>query len=1760
VVSRLGSRRVVAYLFLGALLAISALGFIPFAHGLVTLNPGLVPNTSGGGTQYPSQPHVYYANGYWWAFYGSLGGSNGIYYESSANGVTWSTPVTFTNPGSSNPNGAGTFSTYLVGNTLYYVVAPKSGGSNFWFGAATLQNTGVVAFVAQDYSHSLAAGRIGTASLHSTIMVDGNNYLTIAVTTSNAAANTFYVDVFQCDTVITSCNPGTWYTEEYTLTTASVNDLTQPTLFALTNAGTYYDALGYDNAVSAGASAGNGPFDIFIGASTAASLALPGAATCSPAGQFYNDVNYGATSSGNTIYIVDTSFGGGTFSWNCPVGGPNSAETAISASTFTVSLGFQGSTLVAGYATGSNIQTYTTVNGGTTWAAGPDVAQNTETNPPFGNSPSGVNVSPTSYLIGGQQYTGFLWIDGNYIRFSTLSLTNFAVTVNIALTEYQIPQTAWYPLTPSNEFQISYTQCTNAACSTTAAASVFYGSCSALQGSCTTATPAYGCASGATAGCYITIPNVESYTALTIAAKSTGSTASEEWCLNISNANNGACAATVIGASDGIPATVTVGAAGSNNFVSFVYYDLLANPTYYSVVPASPSPPSVPVIHEITASATSVSSFNPATYNNNMPAASTTQWLAKNSTDFSSASIAGTSSDQWAANPNNLAWTVTTHNQINPDIVYYHQFLNTFEIIDGNDPTCTAGGQFFDGTGQWVLTGTLYGASTSVATYIPSGVCTYPTSEIWTDAAQTVTFPTVAANSPAATRWQGASGSTFVTPSITSGANTYTVTYWKQFEEPAAYSTNDGSTPHTIPTITYSSYGVVAPVALTTTTVNLWMDASTTACVPVSIAGGAGERWNAIPLTPTVAACSPNTGWTISGPNLTEDPATTSTVEYFHQYSQQLLYSTSDFSVPLTVPAITYSSYGTIKAHNLNTTANTDWLDTTYQANVPATIAGAAGEQWSTPTSAWTISGQNVVTNPIAYQHQYQVSFAVSLPGTGVVNPSGTNVWEPATSVVHGVSPISIAGTPISGYSFTTWTASGAGITFAAPTSASTTATLNGPGTITANFQIISGLSFVETGIALDGVHSWTVTLTSWPAAYVGLTTLSASTQAIVVANAPLGTYVYTVPSPQSWGAGTQYVVTAGASGTSTLTMSNPSTTDSVTFQAQYFLSLLQNPANSGTVTANGNQANAWYNSGTAVTLVATPNIGITFSTWSGITCNPGCGAATNNIVMTGPITATANFIVPLSIGICNPETAGVGTAVNCTVTATGGSGTINLTNGAVPSGITVSYTSNGFPASATGASSSMIVTIAPNAPFGVYTWSVTATDEPNGLQAMTTYQISVISPSVTTIGFTTSAYAITYGSQSALFFANNHWFVIYSDGTNLIYRSSTDATGDSWNPQSVITNGVTEGYSFAAGSYGNNVYLALMTSANTQGFYYVQGTVVGSAITWTACASNCRLGPVQMQLLTINSAYSAQGSPDLFVDTSTGAGGCTIISSTGTCIWVTVPALDSNLMWHVEVFSLTNSWTGPPGSSAAATTAGDDVPLHQVYTGPDSQVHSELYAMPDAVAAIFTVGNTPDLPHISVYTHGDGFQGTFCVGGEVSAGACPAPPASWTSPAVLIYEQQSQGAVLPAASPTDVIFFAALAQVGAAGSGASVVLYDFNYNSATPASSTFSGPTVLNAITTIPQNAVVNHSWHLSMTFGGGSLYLAYGIDDDLAFQVGTVGSAPGYSITWSQQIQVPGVVGLVGGVTIAYSGNTVGLVWVQTSGSEYAVKFAVI
>jgi hypothetical protein len=65
------------------------LGAVPNAKALSSLNPGNVPGSGGGVISLQSQTHVFYASNQWWVFWGSAGGSNGIYYESSPDGVTW---------------------------------------------------------------------------------------------------------------------------------------------------------------------------------------------------------------------------------------------------------------------------------------------------------------------------------------------------------------------------------------------------------------------------------------------------------------------------------------------------------------------------------------------------------------------------------------------------------------------------------------------------------------------------------------------------------------------------------------------------------------------------------------------------------------------------------------------------------------------------------------------------------------------------------------------------------------------------------------------------------------------------------------------------------------------------------------------------------------------------------------------------------------------------------------------------------------------------------------------------------------------------------------------------------------------------------------------------------------------------------------------------------------------------------------------------------------------------------------------------------------------------------------------------------------------------------------------------------------------------------------------------------------------------------------------------------------------------------------
>jgi hypothetical protein len=74
------------------------------------------------------------------------------------------------------------------------------------------------------------------------------------------------------------------------------------------------------------------------------------------------------------------------------------------------------------------------------------------------------------------------------------------------------------------------------------------------------------------------------------------------------------------------------------------------------------------------------------------------------------------------------------------------------------------------------------------------------------------------------------------------------------------------------------------------------------------------------------------------------------------------------------------------------------------------------------------------------------------------MNPSGTNIWTPAGSLV-------IQATPNTGYSFSAWSFSGTGtVTFSNAQSASTTATVAGSGTVTASFALNTYIITVSAG------------------------------------------------------------------------------------------------------------------------------------------------------------------------------------------------------------------------------------------------------------------------------------------------------------------------------------------------------------------------------------------------------------------------------------------------------------------------------------------------------------------------------------------------------------------------------------------------------------------------------------------------------------------------------------------------------------------------
>lgn len=123
-----------------------------------------------------------------------------------------------------------------------------------------------------------------------------------------------------------------------------------------------------------------------------------------------------------------------------------------------------------------------------------------------------------------------------------------------------------------------------------------------------------------------------------------------------------------------------------------------------------------------------------------------------------------------------------------------------------------------------------------------------------------------------------------------------------------------------------------------------------------------------------------------------------------------------------------------------------------------------------------------------------------------------------------------------------------------------------------------------------------------------------------------------------------------------------------------------------------------------------------------------------------------------------------------------------------------------------------------------------------------------IVDPSI--VGTSTTSYAVSYPCQRKSFYANGRFWVFYSDGANMVYRTSTD--GVNWSNATTVRT-CAYGYRFPVWFDGTYVHYAYAAST---AIYYRRGTPNSDGtITWSASEQ------------TVSTAYNRAAYPFVSVD-----------------------------------------------------------------------------------------------------------------------------------------------------------------------------------------------------------------------------------------------------------------------------------------------------
>jgi hypothetical protein len=310
------------------------------------------------------------------------------------------------------------------------------------------------------------------------------------------------------------------------------------------------------------------------------------------------------------------------------------------------------------------------------------------------------------------------------------------------------------------------------------------------------------------------------------------------------------------------------------------------------------------------------------------------------------------------------------------------------------------------------------------------------------------------------------------------------------------------------------------------------------------------------------------------------------------------------------------SGTGCSPGTNLTTPQTLQWTTGSSCTVTFASPQGGPGtqyvfNQWADNNSTNNPRTFSVPSSATAYTAnfttQYQLTTAASPSGGGTVTPSSGQYYNSGTVV-------NLQANANNGYVFVNWTGS-----VANANSASTTVTMSGAESVTANFNVNVTIASSPTGLAFS---------TGGP----GCATTSGLTTPQTLAWVPNSSCLVTFAATIAGATGTQYAFNQWSDNNSapasrTIPAPSSAATYTANFNTQYQLTTAASPSNEGSASPT---SGTFYNSATVVNLTATANAGYAFTGWTGTVANSSLASTT--ITMSTPESVTANFVPQVTI------------------------------------------------------------------------------------------------------------------------------------------------------------------------------------------------------------------------------------------------------------------------------------------------------------------------------------------------------------------------------------------------------------------------------------------------------------------------------------------------------------------------------------------------